>query len=112
MKEQVLKETVQRGHLTITRAFTEAQKKESASFSDSEIPSVKKRLRQIKGRPVVGLGREKTGLKFGQKVKYNGKNYLLYDSDAMADAPKGLTLLLVSPDLKTYVRYVQVDELS
>jgi len=49
-------------------------------------------------------------IKFGQKVRHDGKEWLVYDFDAEAKAPGGATMVLVSPDYKKTVRGVPMPQ--
>jgi hypothetical protein len=70
---------------------------------ESERDSWKDSVRRNKGKY-----HGPNGLKSGQKYKYQGKDWLIMDFDADSKAPGGATLVLVSPDFKETVRWVQV----
>jgi hypothetical protein len=78
-----------------------AVKKEK--IPESERDSWKDSVRRNKGKY-----NGPNGLKSGQKYKYQGKDWLIMDFDADSKAPGGATLVLVSPDFKETVRWVQV----
>ena len=73
----------------------------------NEIKDVKSQLRR---RTKFGSN----GYKFraGQRVTYKGKKYLVFDLDAVPEAPGGATATLVTPDLKAFLRYVPMDQLG
>jgi hypothetical protein len=77
----------------------------SRKLSDGEIPIVKSFLKRFRGKPSV-----LKGVRFGQKVKYKGGDYLVYDFDAESDAPFGAEIVLVSNDYSTIVSAVPVPD--
>ena len=84
------------------RIMSEGMKSIVQKIPATEVSSWKANFRRNKG--VKGPG----GFKFGQKFKHNGKNWLIHDFDADAEAPGGFTLSLVSPDFKEHLRWVKV----
>jgi hypothetical protein len=75
---------------------------QTRKIPEKEINDWKSGLRRHKGQ------KGPAGLKFGQKFKYQGKDWIVYDFDADSKAPKGVTLVLVTPDFSETVRGVEV----
>ena len=48
-------------------------------------------------------------LKSGQRYEHDGREWLIYDFDAVASVPFGVTLVLVSPNFKEMLRYVKIE---
>jgi hypothetical protein len=67
----------------------------------SEIPDVKAHLQQMRGKT-----NKRTGLKFGQKFPFQGKNWLVYDFDADSSFDSGVSVTLVSPSFDQFLRGV------
>jgi len=70
---------------------------------ETEVKAWKEDLRRNKGRY-----HGPNGLKSGDKYRYQGKDWLIADFDAVSEAPGGATLALVSPDFKENLRWVEV----
>jgi len=84
-----------------TKTAGEQRKK----IPESEVASWKEGLAYNKRK-----GKGPKGIRFGQKIKHQGKDWLVYDFDADAKAPGGITMVLVSPDYKETLRGAKVPD--
>ena len=80
-------------------------------LSDEEIKVVRRRLRHTVGDLMADLSRVPLPTRIGQHVIYRAHLYRIYDYDADASAPRGITLTLLSADnqyLVNGVKYVDI----
>ena len=90
--------------------YPEDKKKEGSAGSSSQdgprvrttSPEEQKEIRK-QFRKVRGKASPIKGVVYGQVVEYQGKPHAIYDFDADARSPSGVTLVLVSPGFKTVV---------
>ena len=82
----------------MNRELNERLEEIKEALSDLELKAAKQHLRSYRG--TTGPG----GIKFGQKVKHKGKDWLVYDFDADSSSPDGFTLVLLASDMSEITR--------
>jgi len=88
-------------------SLSEGSGNKARKMSDKEIETV------VNDRTGRFRGKYKAaGMKSGQRVKWNGKPWIVYDFQADSTATKGVKIALVSLDKKRMVQSVDISELS